>query len=150
MLILMYVHNITLDILRPSFRRACIFSVDFIFTEPARQNGNRRRCGNFIRPRSCFFSIAGMTVLSDSTKTFNIDSCFLSFSFFSSVYRIATLDRFQQLRLRYWIEIWRLNPNKRYRDTSSSGVTGAAGPLRMADSHLLLKLSKIKSRWRTM
>ena len=35
---------------------------------------------------------------------------------------------------------------KRYKDTSSSSVTGVAGSRRMADSYLLLKLSKIKSR----
>ena len=132
----MYVHNITLDILWPSFRRACIFSADFIFTEHVRQNGNRRQCGNFICP-----------VLSDSTKTFNIDSCFLSFYFFSSVYRFATLDRFQQLWLRNRIETHEDWTQTNDRDTSSSGVTGVGGSLQMADSHLLLKLSKIKSHW---
>lgn len=73
---------LTLEMLLPSFKKACMLRVLLIFTEHLRQNCRRLRQGNFIRPQSCFFRIAGMTVLSVSSNKFNNDNCFLNFTLF--------------------------------------------------------------------
>ena len=64
-----------------SCSKACMLRVRLIFTEHLRQNGSRLCRGNFIRPRSCFSRMAGMTVLSFSSNNCNNDICFRKFYF---------------------------------------------------------------------